>query len=131
MFTDKTATPGISYAYAVTATDQMGVEGNALGAKKMETPRFTLRAPEIYVRPTSKGIEITWNDVLVPGVDKYLLFTRTAAQKEPTLLAEIQPGKEVFVNAAAKAGQQYFYTMQVSGKGIKSPLGMEKSARRE
>ncbi|MCF2443316.1 hypothetical protein L0657_05050 [Dyadobacter sp. CY345] len=126
---DKTATPGISYAYAVTATDQLGVEGNALGAKKMETPRFTLRAPEIYVRPTSKGIEITWSDVLVPGVDKYLLFTRTTTQKEPTLLAEIVPGKEVFVNAAAKAGQQYFYTMQVSRKGIKSPLGMEKSAR--
>ncbi|TDE14813.1 fibronectin type III domain-containing protein [Dyadobacter psychrotolerans] len=131
VFVDKTATPGISYAYAVTATDQLGIEGNALGAKKMETPRFALRAPEIYVRPTSKGIEITWNDVLVPGIDKYLLFTRTTAQKEPTLLAEIQPGKEVFVNSAAKAGQQYFYTMQVSGKGIKSPPGTEKSARRD
>ena len=131
VFVDKTATPGLSYAYAVTATDQFGVEGNALGAKKMDTPKLTLRAPEIYARPTSKGIEITWNDVVVTGVDKYLLFVRTPGQKEPTLLAEIQPGKEVYVNSTAKPGQQYFYTMQISGRGSKSPLGIEKSARRD
>ena len=131
VFTDKTATPGISYAYAVTATDQFGVEGNALGAKKMDTPKLTLRAPEIYVRPTSKGIEITWNDVLVAGVDKYILFVRTPDQKEPMLLTEVQPGKEVYVNTTAKPGQPYFYTMQISGKGAKSPSGIEKSARRD
>ncbi|MCE7042538.1 fibronectin type III domain-containing protein [Dyadobacter sp. CY312] len=131
VFVDKTATPGLSYAYAVTSSDQFGVEGNALGAKKMDTPKLTLRAPEIYVRQTSKGIEITWNDVLVTGVDKYLLFVRTPGQKEPALLAEIQPGKELYVNSTAKPGQQYFYTMQISGRGSKSPLGIEKSARRD
>jgi fibronectin type 3 domain-containing protein len=131
VFADKTLTPGISYAYAVTATDQFGVEGNALTAKKMETPKPTLRSPEIYARPTSKGIEITWNDVLVPGVDKYLLFVRQPGQKEPTLLAEIQTGKEVYINTTAKPGQQYFYTMQISGKGLKSQSGFEKSARRD
>ncbi|REA63236.1 hypothetical protein DSL64_06375 [Dyadobacter luteus] len=129
IFADKTTTPGMSYAYAVTATDQFGVEGNALGTKKLTSSRTALRAPEIYVRKTSKGIEVTWDDVLVSGIDKYLIFSRGNGQKDAVLIAEIQPGKEVYVIPNVRAGQLHFYSMQISAKGIKSPVGVEKSAR--
>lgn len=131
VFADKTSVAGMSYAYAITATDQFGVEGNALGAKKVEVPRITLRAPEIYVRATSKGIAVTWNDVLVPGVDKYLLYARTTGQATPQLVAEVPPGREAFLMADVKAGQRYYCSMQISGKGLKSLPGLEKSALKE
>lgn len=131
VFVDRTALQGINYAYAVTATDQYGVEGKALGSKKMEVPRITLRAPEIYVRATSKGIEINWEDVLVPGIEKYMLYVRTPAQTKPILLAEVPPGRGVYVNQNVKAGERYFFTLQIKGKGMQSPLGMEKSVRKD
>lgn len=131
VFADKEATGGATFVYAVTATDLYGIEGAASGAKKVNAAPITLRAPEIYARPTSKGIEITWSDVLVPGVDKYLLFVRPDNKKEYALLAEIPPGREVYVNTGVKPGQRYYFAMQISGKGAKSPFGIEKSARKD
>ena len=130
LFADRSIQPGREYQYAVTATDMFGNEGPALGTVGVSPPVITVRVPEIYVRSTSKGIEITWNDLLEPKADRYDLYVRLQNEKVPRKLGEAGPGKEQFTDSRATAGQLYFYSMKVRVNGRDSNFGNEKSVRK-
>lgn len=130
LFADKTIQPGAHYAYAVTAIDEKGVEGNALGAKLLESVAVPLRSPEIYARATSKGVEITWTDILGTKIDSYEIFVRQPLDKSPRKIGEATAGKEHFIDNKVVAGQLYFYSMKVKVGNNESNLGNEKSVRK-
>lgn len=130
LFADRSIQPNKEYQYAVTATDMFGNEGPALGTVDVNAPVIALRVPEIYVRTTSKGVEITWNDLLEPKADRYELYVRLQNEKVPKKLGETGPGKEQFTDARAVAGQLYFYSMKVRANGRESNFGNEKSVRK-
>ncbi len=130
MFPDRTVSSGKTYQYAVTATDAYGVEGPALGIFSVSAGSIHMPVPEIYPRATSKGVEITWTDLLTPPAEKYEIYVRTPNEKIPRKLGEAAPGKEQFTDARAVSGQLYFYSMKLRVNGQESNFGKEKSVRK-
>ena len=128
------ADPSVSslkqYQYAVTATDIFGVEGPALGVIQVSIPAVSLRVPEIYVRATSKGVEITWTDIVGVKTDSYAIYVRLPHEKAPRKIGEAPAGKEHFIDTRVTPGQLYFYSMKVKAAGRESNSGNEKSVRK-
>lgn len=132
LFTDTGIKSGHYYYYAVTAVDAFDVEGNALGAVHTSIPSFALKSPEIFARNTSKGIEITWTDASVNEIDSYTLYKRLATQTNPVQIGVVKKGTEKFTDTVVKTGELYFYTLRItSSDGVSSPLGTEKSVRKQ
>lgn len=130
IFADKNVQPGRRYAYSVTAIDEMGTEGNALGAKMVEAAHLPLRSPEIYARATSKGAEITWTDIIGAKIDRYEVYVRLPQERTARKIGEVPAGKEHFIDTKVSPGQLYFYSMKVKANGQESSLGSEKSVRK-
>ncbi|MCD8540406.1 MAG: hypothetical protein LRY55_12050, partial [Leadbetterella sp.] len=130
IFSDPAVSPGKTYQYAVTATDMFGVEGPALGIFSIHAGAMPIPVPQIYPRATSKGVEITWTDLLSPPAEKYEIYVRLPQERTPRKLGETGPGKEQFTDTNARAGQLYFYSMKLRAGGRLSDFGQEKSVRK-
>lgn len=132
LIADNTVTAGQQYLYAVTSVDIYGTEGNSLGTYHITVPTLSLRAPEIFVRNTSKGIEVTWSDALIDGVSTYLIFRRLANQTTSKQIGSVPRGTEKFADPDVQPSQVYFYSIKIGGTGKgTSPLGLEKSVRKQ
>lgn len=130
MFSDRTVSAGKTYQYAVTATDAFGVEGAALGIFSLSAGNLHIPVPEIYARATSKGVEITWTDLIAPPAEKYEIYVRSPNEKAPRKLGETAPGKEQFTDTRVVSGHLYFYSLKLRVNGQESNFGKEKSVRK-
>lgn len=130
IFSDKNIQAGHHYAYSITAIDEKGTEGNALGAKIVESAPVPLRSPEIYARATSKGVEITWTDIIGAKIDSYQVYVRLPQERTARKIGDVIAGKEHFIDTKVAPGQLYFYSIKVSANGRESSLGSEKSVRK-
>jgi hypothetical protein len=132
IFTDTEVKPGTVYQYAVTAIDLFGVEGKSLGAYRVVVPTFNYKSPEIYVRNTSKGIQITWTDAAISEISNYIVFRRGPNQASPIKIGSVKRGQENFTDSNVKSGELYFYSIKMeTSSGLITQAGLEKSVRKQ
>jgi fibronectin type 3 domain-containing protein len=127
IFTDPVQT---AYEYAVTAVDLHGQESEAWNTVVAKLVDIGFRPPSgIAARRTSKGIELTWNANLQPGVEKYIVLRRLPEEKTLVQIGSVDVSKTSFTDTKLVPGKLYFYSVQCIGKNRKSEPGDEKGVR--
>lgn len=126
-FVDDDIERGKEYEYSVVAVDPFQMQSSLSPAFKIMVPKIQLLPPaQVYVRNTTKGIEIAWPNTNI-DLQNVIVYRRGLADKTLTKIGTSK-GKELFfIDATAKAKTTYVYAISYQTRDGESPKSIEKS----
>ncbi|MCO6497787.1 MAG: hypothetical protein J5I50_09015 [Chitinophagaceae bacterium] len=127
-FNDKTANPGASYEYGVTAVNSSGSESLMSPLTSITIPDLALLPPsDLYLTNKADGIAISWPEEQSAATT--VVYRREAQEQNFKKLGEINRGNE-YLDKTAQKGKLYVYTLRMKSGATESENGPEKSIRR-
>ncbi len=128
-FVDKTAKKGVNYEYTVRALNSKikssFEEGKSINDFRKGTQNTVLATPSIYfVDNATSGVKLKWNKIA--GADYYYVYRKTTGGW--TRLGKVEG--TTFVDASAKSGVTYTYTVRALNTVAKSSFEAGKSIMR-
>lgn len=127
-FNDKTANPGASYEYGVTAVNSSGSESLMSPLTSITIPDLALLPPsDLYLTNKADGIAISWPEEQSAATT--VVYRREAQEQNFKKLGEINRGNE-YLDKTAQKGKLYVYTLRMKSGATESENGREKSIRR-
>jgi fibronectin type 3 domain-containing protein len=127
-FVDDTASPGQEIEYTVVAVDAFQMMSPLSPFFKIQMPKKTIQAPaQLYVRNTSKGLEVAWpktNQAMLSGVN---IYRRGISEKIFVKISTSKPSDTAFVDTSVRAKNQYVYAISYQSPDGESPKSIEKS----
>ena len=118
------------FGYIVTSVDVFGQEslGTSVVIKASSIP--TLQPPaDLYVRKKGNGFEVSWDKNLGQEVIGYVLYRRTADQKEPEQLEILSASITLYTDSKIMKGVLYFYSVACKSESGTGSRSIEKSIR--
>ena len=117
--------------YTVSCVDITGAEGPVSNPAKASAPRATIAPPSFLgARAIPSGIELLWHRVPDASVSGYALYRRLPNQDTPARISTASKSASSFVDASAKAGVLYFYSVAAITPAGETPRSREKGAQR-
>jgi hypothetical protein len=127
-FVDDTPMPGQEVEYSVVAVDAFDMMSPLSPIFKILRPKTTLLAPtQLYVRNTTKGIEVAWPKTNMPQFTGINIYRRGIADKTFVKITTTKPTDTAYIDPSAKAKTQYVYTISYQTKEAESPKSIERS----
>ena len=128
-FSDKTATPGNSYEYGVTAVNSSVVESLMSPLTSITIPAPNLSAPaDLYLTNKADGILVGWPSEGNTQAT-VVVYRREAQEAAYKKIGEVATGTE-FLDKTAQKGKLSVYTLRMKSGPTESENGPEKSMRR-
>ncbi|MBW7840785.1 MAG: hypothetical protein H3C36_14365, partial [Chitinophagaceae bacterium] len=128
-FSDKTATPGNSYEYGVTAVNSSGVESLMSPLTSITIPNLALLPPsDLYLTNKADGIAISWPVEQGTAVS-VVVYRRDVEEQNFRKLGEVTKINE-YLDKTAQKGKLYVYMLRIKSGTLESDDGAEKSIRR-
>lgn len=129
-YTDTKDLNGKSFAYAVTAVDNFGIEGNAFGAIVINASVPRLLPPaQVSARKIKQGIEVSWDENLQQGIRGYIILRREPNNANAVQVGTVEKRKLSYTDSRITPGKLYFYSVKSTGNNIASENSVEKGVR--
>jgi fibronectin type 3 domain-containing protein len=81
-------------------------------------------------RAIPSGIELLWHQVPDASVSEYAVYRRLPSEETPTRITTAKKNATAYIDATAKAGVLYFYSVAAVTSAGEGPRSSEKGAQR-
>ncbi|MDR7131806.1 hypothetical protein J2X69_004171 [Algoriphagus sp. 4150] len=131
-YTDSTASPSSSYEYAVTSVDSWGNQSilSPISSIDYDIAGTLLPPRELYLRNMTKGIEISWPEVLEDPAIQYVIYRKSTGQERFEKIATTL-ASNVYLDEAVQQDRLYEYSISATAGENEGNLSVAKAIRRQ
>jgi fibronectin type 3 domain-containing protein len=127
-FNDDNIERGLEYEYAVAAVDAFQLQSPLSPVTKQKADKSQIFPPsQVYVRNTTKGIEVAWASTNLPNIIGFNVYRRTKAENIFQKIGTTKVSEIVFMDITAKPKTHYLYTITYQTKDTESTKSIEKA----
>ncbi len=128
VFQDDNVDRGQEYEYAVAAVDAFQLQSPLSPLTKQVVSKAQVFPPTtLYVRNTTKGVEVAWPSSNNPNLTGFNVYRKTFGETNLQKISTTKPSDLAFLDATAKPKTHYLYVISYQTKDGESPKSIEKA----
>jgi fibronectin type 3 domain-containing protein len=131
VFVDDNVDRGQTYEYAVAAVDAFQLQSPLSPTVKLAVEKPQLFPPtQVYVRNTSKGVEVAWPSSNIANLLGYNVYRKALGENSLQKITTTKATDLAFIDTTAKPKTQYLYLISFQTRDGESPKSIEKGVMR-